>query len=135
MTNTDILAPVIVGFALEKVAIDSLASRFRSIVTKFQQQGMTEAEISSKLLTLMRSKEVKVKLTTLNSTEVYIEPAEAAETVSTWLNAKDTPSARDQLMGVCRFIFLLDIMILLMDAFRFKLLSEFLRRLSHLLFP
>jgi hypothetical protein len=130
LTNTNILAPLIVGFALEQLAIASLASHFRSIVTKFHQQGMSEAEIASKLFTLMGYKGVKV--TTLKSTEVYTEPAEAAETVSTWLKAKNTPSARDELLGVCRFIFLF--VILLMDAFRFKLLvrSEFLRHSSHL---
>ena len=101
LTNTDILAPLIVGFVLEQVEIDSLASYFRPIVTKFQQKGMSEAEIASKLFTLARSKEVKV--TTLKSTEVYTEPAEAAETVSTWLKAKATSSARDELLGVCRF--------------------------------
>jgi len=104
LTNTNILAPLIVGFALEQVAIDSLASHLRLIVTKLQQQGMKEEEIASKLFTLVRSKEIKV--TTLKSTEVYKEPAEAAETVSTWLKAKNTPSARDELLGVCRFIFL-----------------------------
>ena len=99
LANTNILAPLIVGFALEQVEIDLLASHFRSIVTKFRQQGMSEAEIASKLFTLVRFREVKV--TTLKSTEVYTEPAWAAETVSTWLKAKNTPSARDALLGVC----------------------------------
>jgi len=98
LTNTAILAPLIVGFVLEQVAIDALASVFRPIVTKFQQQGMSEAEIASKLFTLMQSKEIKV--TTLESTKVYTEPEEAAETVSIWLKAKNTPSARDELLGI-----------------------------------
>ena len=114
LANTNSLAPLIIGFTLEQVTIDSLASHFRSIVTRFQQQGMSEAEIASKLFTLVRSKEVKV--TILESMGVYTEPAEAAEAVSTWLKAKDTPSARDELLKVCRFIFLL--VILLMDTFR-----------------
>jgi len=98
LTNTDILAPLIVGFALEQVAIDSLSLHFQSLITSFRQQGMDEAEITSKLFTLAQSREIKV--TTLQSTQVYTEPAEAAESVSTWLKAKNTPSARDQLIGV-----------------------------------
>jgi len=108
LTNAGILAPLIVGFALEQVALDSIASHFRAIVTSFHKQGMSEAEIAGKLLTLMRSKEIKV--TALKSTEVYTEPAGAADAVSTWLEANNTPSARNKLLGVCRFIFLLDIL-------------------------
>jgi len=108
LTNTDILAPLIVGFALEQAAIDSLSLHFQSLITSFRQQGMGEAEITSKLFTLAQSREIKV--TTLQSTQVYTEPAEAAEIVSTWLKAKNTPSARDQLIGVSRFIFLLHIL-------------------------
>jgi len=107
LTDTDILAPLIVGFSLEQVAIDSLSLRFQSLITSFHQQGMGEAEIASKLFTLARSKEIKV--TTLQSTQVYTEPAEAAETVSTWLKAKNIRSARDQLIGVCRFVYLLGV--------------------------
>jgi len=108
LTNTGILAPLIVGFALEQVAIDSLSLQFQSLIIKFHQQGMSEAEIASKLFTLARSRQIKV--TTLQSTEVYTEPAEAAGTVSTWAKANNIASARDQLIGVCRFIFLLDIL-------------------------
>lgn len=117
LANTNILAPLIVGFTLEQVALDSLVSYYRGIVTHFQQQGMSEADLASKLLTLMRSKEIRV--TTLESTEVYEEPREATKFISTWFNAEDTASGRDELLGVCRFIFLL--VILLMDAFRFEL--------------
>ena len=104
LTNTDILAPLIVGFVLEQVEMDSLVSYFRSTVTKFQQQGMSEAEIASKLFTLLKSKEVKVM--TLESTEVYKEPAEKDETVSTWLKAKNTPSARDHFFIRNMFIYI-----------------------------
>ena len=100
-TNTNILAPLIVGFTLEQIAIDSLVSRFQPIVTKFLQQGMSDAEITTGLFNLLRSKEVTV--TTLKSTEVYTEPEEAAETVAKWLEAENTRSARGDtaLMGVC----------------------------------
>jgi hypothetical protein len=134
LTNTNVLAPLIVGFALEQVAIDTLASHFRSIVTNFQKKGMSEAEMASRLFTLLQTKEVKI--TTLKSTEVYTEPAEAAEIVSTWANAKNTPSARNELLArdildVCRFIFLL-VILLIMDASRLKLRSESPRHSSHL---
>jgi len=97
LTNTNVLAPLIVGFALEQVAIDSLASHFRSIVINFQKKGMSEAEMASRLFTLLQTKEVKI--TTLKSTEVYTEPAEAAEIVSTWFNANSTPPARKEVLA------------------------------------
>ena len=140
LTNPNVLAPLIVGFALEQVAIDSLASHFRSIVINFQKKGMGEAEMAGRLFTLLQTKEVKI--TTLKSTEVYTEPAEAAEIVSTWLNANNTPSARNEIksiklekaergLTVCRFIFLL-VILPIMETSRFKLRSEFLRHSSHL---
>ena len=130
LTNTNILAPLIVGFTLEQIAIDSLVSRFQPIVTNFQKKGMSEADITAGLLTLLRSK--KVEITTLKSTEVYTEPPEAAEILSTWLGAKNTLSGRDKLLKVCEFIFML-VILLLMDAFRLKPRSEFLRNSFHLL--
>ena len=44
-------------------------------------------------------------VTTPKSTGVYKELVEAVETISTWIKAKDTPSGRDELPGVCRFMF------------------------------
>jgi len=98
LANIDMLAPLIVGFVLEHVALNSLVSHFQSMVTNFHQQGMSEAELASKLHTAVQSKDIKV--TTLKSTDVYTEPEEADETVLTWLNAKNTPSARDELLGI-----------------------------------
>ena len=125
LTNTAVLAPLIVGFTLEQVEMESLsASHFRSIVTKFRQQGMSEEEITSKLFTLLDSKGVEV--TTLVSTGIYTEPAGVAESVSTWMNAENTPSARDELIGVliCRFISLS--VISLMDGIHGSTGNEFL---------
>jgi hypothetical protein len=102
LTDTDILAPLIVGFSLEQVAMKSLSLEFQSLITSIRPKVMDEAEIASKLFTLARSR--KIKVTTLESTQVYTEPAEAAGNVSIWLKAKNTPSARDQLIGVCQFM-------------------------------
>ena len=102
LTNTEILAPLIVGFALERVALHSLASQYEKMVATFHQQGMSEAEIAEKLCAITNSGNTKV--ITLRSTEVYNEPAEATDTISTWKNAENTPSARNQLLQVCRFM-------------------------------
>ena len=98
LTNTDILAPLIVGFSLEQVTMESLSLQFQSLITGYREKGMGEAEISSKLFALARSR--KIEVTTLESTGVYTEPPEAAGNVSIWLKAKNTPAGRDQLIGV-----------------------------------
>ena len=104
LTNIEILAPTIVGFALERVALDSLATQYQTVVATLHQQGLSEAEIAKRLCTLTSSKNTQV--TSLKYTDVYNEPAEAAETISKWIAAKDTPSGRDAVLGVCRFMFL-----------------------------
>ncbi|TFK35316.1 hypothetical protein BDQ12DRAFT_714750, partial [Crucibulum laeve] len=62
--------------ALEQVEIDTLV---QSLAAKLHQKGMSEAEIS---------------------TQVYSQPWDAAQIVSTLLTAKNTPSARDDLPGI-----------------------------------
>ena len=108
LTNTEILAPLIVGFTLERVELDSLASQYQTVVMALHRQGLSEEEIAKKLCAITSFKNTQV--TTLKSTDVYKEPAKAAETISKWVNAEDTPSGRDELLGVCRFIFLLYIL-------------------------
>lgn len=101
LTNADLLGPLIVGFALEQIAIGSLASDFAPLITELHEAGMSETDISKKLFGLMQTR--KVQVTTLQSTEVYKEPPGAAEAIATWVNAKDTAEGRDKLSGVCQF--------------------------------
>ena len=102
LTNTEILAPLIVGFVLERVALHSLASQYETMVATFHHQGMSEAEIAEKLCAITNSGNTKV--ITLRSTEVYNEPAEATDTISTWKNAENTDSARKVTSGVSIYV-------------------------------
>ena len=102
LTNTEILAPLIVGFALEHLEVDSLTTEFEPLVAQFHREGMSEADIVNKLFALMRSRSVKV--TSLKSTPVYSESPTANKNVLTWMNAKSTKAGRDQMQGVCFFI-------------------------------
>ena len=130
LTNMEILAPLMVGYTLERVALESLASQYQAMVTTFHQQGMDEEEISENLFALMQSRNTRI--TTLQSDQVYKEPEEADEIISTWINAKNTSLARDELLGVCQFIFMLDVLTT-NGRFRFELLCEFLSRFTYLL--
>lgn len=105
LTNTQILAPLLVGYMLERLALDSLALQYETIVTESHQKGMSEAQVIQKLHTLTRSRNTRV--TTLQSTSVYEEPPEAAHAVATWVRAESTPAGRDQVLGVGRLVFLL----------------------------
>ncbi|KJA26711.1 hypothetical protein HYPSUDRAFT_75161 [Hypholoma sublateritium FD-334 SS-4] len=98
LTNADLLGPLIVGFALEQTDIGSLASDFAPLITELHEAGMSETDISKKLFELMQTR--KVKVTTLQSTEVYKEPPEAAEAIAIWVDAKNTPEGRDKLSGL-----------------------------------
>lgn len=99
LTNTEILAPLIVGFALEHLEVDSLTTEFEPLVAQFHREGMSEADIVNKLFALMQSRGVKV--TSLKSTPVYSESPTASKNVLTWMNAKNTKAGRDQMQGVC----------------------------------
>ena len=101
LTNADLLGPLIVGFALEQIAIGSLASDFAPLITELHESGMSETAISKKLFELMQIR--KVQVTTLQSTDVYKEPPGAAETIATWVNADNTAQGRDKLSGVGLF--------------------------------
>ena len=127
LTNMEILGPLIVSYTLEGGALESLASQYQAMVTTFHQQGMDEEEISTNLFALMQSSDTRI--TALQSTQVYKEPEEVNETISIWLKAKNTALARDELLLVCQFIFMLDVLAI-NGSFRFELLCEFL---SHLL--
>ena len=83
----------------------SLASHFRPIVTKFQQQGMSEAEIVSKpflyLTTAPRSYYFWIYWGLYRACGGGWNRYNMVELP---LKAKNTPSARDGLLVVCRFI-------------------------------
>ncbi len=98
LTNADLLAPLIVGFSLEQVDISSIASDLEPLIAKLHGEGMSETDISKRLFQLMQTR--KVQVTTLQSTEVYKEPPEAAEVIATWVKAKNTAEGRDKLSGV-----------------------------------
>jgi hypothetical protein len=86
------LSPLIVGFSLEQIDIDSLASQFEELVLESHRTGMSEDEITSGLFNVMQNKATKVY--TLMTIPVYSEPEDADNYVSIWLDASDTPSAR-----------------------------------------
>ena len=99
LTNTEILAPLIVGFALEHLEVDSLATEFEPLVAQFHREGMSEADIVNKLFALMQSRSIKV--TSLKSTPIYSESPTATQNVLKWMNAQSTKAGRDQMQGVC----------------------------------
>jgi hypothetical protein len=90
LVNISMLAPLIVGFALEQVEIDSMGTLFEELVKDGRQRGMSEAELASGLHSVMRD----TKTYSVTSTPVYTEPNDADQRVSIWANAKDIQSAR-----------------------------------------
>ncbi len=99
LTNTEILAPLIVGFALEHLEVDSLTTEFEPLVAQFHREGMSEADIVNKLFALMRSRSIKI--TSLKSTPVYSESPTAIQNISKWMKAQSTKAGRDLMQGVC----------------------------------
>lgn len=98
LTNTDILAPVIAGFAFEHLGLDSLVSEFEGYVTKLHKRGMSRQDINAELFKILKKRNQTVM--TMRTTRVYREPPEAAEYVSRWLGAKTISKARDKIFGV-----------------------------------
>jgi hypothetical protein len=94
LSNIRMLAPLIVGFALEQVDIDSLATRFEELVLESHRKGMSEEEITIELFNVMQNQGTQIY--TLTSVPVYSEPKDADKYVSIWCNASDTPAGRDK---------------------------------------
>jgi hypothetical protein len=92
LMNISMLAPLIVGSALEQIEIDSLVSPFEDLIKEGHRQGMSEEELATGLYNIIQNRGGKVY--TVMSTPVYTEPKDVDQRVSIWSNAKDTPSAR-----------------------------------------
>jgi hypothetical protein len=97
LTDANILAPLIVGFAFEQMALDSLIEEFKDVILRESEEGST-SEAAVKLHQILKSR--GQKLISVESTQVYEEPPEASKNVSIWLKAKSTSSARDVLTNV-----------------------------------
>jgi len=97
LTDANILAPFLVGFAFEQVGIDSLVQELKDFVLAKAKEGTSQADIAKQVQDILKSR--GQSLISADTTKgVYEEPPEAEQAVAIWMKAKTLEAGRDEIL-------------------------------------
>jgi len=98
LTNPDLLAPLISGFAFEQIALDTLNDEFKEFVLEASRKGENQTKIVEKLQEKLKLR--RQTIISAETTDLYVKTSEVNENVKTWLKAENISVGRDTLLGV-----------------------------------